>query len=96
MDLDRGIYNVATSMEPYNGNRVKRDKLLQEHGNAAMQEKFMDRDEWFMLKAKRPGVSARELARSYGLEELRGFISHSRWLIDQRRGGEFSEKGFKS
>jgi len=58
-----------------------------------MQEKYMERDEWFVLKAKRPGVSARELARNYGLEELRDFISHSRWLIGQRRGGEFTEKG---
>jgi hypothetical protein len=38
----------------------------------------LERDEWFVLKAKRPGVSARELARSYGLEELLDFISHSR------------------
>lgn len=93
LDLDRGIYNVASSIEPYNGNGLKRDMLLKEHADDVMQEKFMERDEWFVLKAKRPGVSARELARSYGLEELRDFISHSRWLIAQRRGGEFTEKG---
>ena len=96
LDLDRGIYNVATTHEPHNGNRLKRDKLLQEHGDDVVQDKYLERDEWFVLKAKRPGVSARELARTYGLEELRDFISHSRWLISQRRGGEFREKGCKA
>jgi hypothetical protein len=74
------------------GGVVLRDKLLKEHGDDVMQDKYIERDGWFVLKAKRPGVSARELARSYGLEELRDFIEHCREIIDERRGWRFAEK----
>ena len=43
-----------------------------------------------MLKAKRPGVSARALAHQYGLEELTHYINRSRCEIDKCRGWEFS------
>ncbi|MGH9328386.1 MAG: hypothetical protein ACRD2B_17085, partial [Terriglobia bacterium] len=93
LDLDRGIYNTASSTYPYNSvNAARRDKLLKEHGDEVMQEKYMELDEWFVLKAKRPGVSARELAHRYGLEELRDFISRSRFLCDKRRDWPFAEK----
>jgi hypothetical protein len=39
-----------------------------------------------VLRAKRPGVSARELARQYGMEELRDYLDRSRRAIDARRG----------
>ena len=78
-DLDRGIYHQ-------NFNIPKRDLLLKEHGEDLFQEKWLDREQWFVLKAKRPGVSARELARQYGLEELRDYISRSNREIDQMRG----------
>ena len=45
---------------------------------------------WFVLKAKRPGVSARELARKYDLEELRPYLNRSRCEIDKCRGWEFA------
>jgi hypothetical protein len=45
---------------------------------------------WFVLKAKRPGVSARELARKCDLEELRHYLNRSRCEIDECRGWEFS------
>jgi predicted amidohydrolase len=45
---------------------------------------------WFVLQAKRPGVSARELTRQYGLEELRHYINRSRCEIDKCRGWEFA------
>lgn len=95
LDLDRGIY-CTDSVDANNGGVVIRDKLLREHANDVMEDKFIERDGWFVLKAKRPGVSARELARSYGLEELRDFIEHCRQICDQRRGWEFSEKLCKS
>jgi hypothetical protein len=95
LDLDRGIYCTDT-VDANNGGAVVRDKLLKEHGDDVMQDKFIERDGWFVLKAKRPGVSARELARSYGLEELRDFIEHCRQICDGRRGWEFSEKFCKS
>jgi predicted amidohydrolase len=85
LDLDRGIYHQ-------NFNIAKRDKLLSEHAQDLVQEKSMELEQWFVLKAKRPGVSARELARQYGLEELRHYIDRSRLAIDKRRGWEFAEK----
>jgi hypothetical protein len=57
-----------------------------------MAEKRMNREAWFVLKAKRPGVSARELARQYGLEELRDYINRSRREIDELRGWAFAQK----
>jgi len=98
LDLDRGIYCTDSSAsEGANGGGARlRDKLLKEHPDDVMQDKYIERDGWFVLKAKRPGVSARKLARSYGLEELRDFISHCRQIVDRRRGWEFSERLCKS
>jgi predicted amidohydrolase len=84
LDLDRGIYHE-------NYNIQGRDKLLKEHAADVMQEKYLDMEEWFVLKAKRPGVSARELARQYGLEELRDYINRSRQGINKRRGSPFDK-----
>jgi hypothetical protein len=62
----------------------KRDKLLKERGDDVVQERWMERESWFVLRARRPGVSARELALRYGLEELRDYLSRSRSEIDKR------------
>ncbi len=51
-----------------------------------MQEQFLLREQWFVLRAKRPGVSARALAKQYGLEELRDYKARSRQAIDRIRG----------
>jgi len=85
LDLDRSIYHE-------NFNIARRDQLLQDRGDDVMLEKSLGLEQWFVLKAKRPGVSARELARQYGLEELRHYIERSRGGIDERRGWRFSEK----
>ena len=85
LDLDRGIYHQNFNIE-------KRDRLLKDHPDAVCQEKWLDREQWFVLKAKKAGVSARALAREYGLEELRDYLDRSRRAIDQRRGFSFSEK----
>jgi len=79
LDLDRGIYHENFSL-------ARRAKLLEEHGEEVFQEKWLKREQWFVLKAKRPGVSARALARKYGLEELRDYIERSRREIDKMRG----------
>ena len=83
LDLDRGIYHTNFNMD-------KRDRLLREHGEDIMQEQFLEREAWFVLRARRPGVSARELARKYGMEELRDYIDRSRREIDRMRGGAFA------
>lgn len=85
LDLDRGLYHE-------NFNLDKRNKLLEEHAGDVIQEKWMEPEQWFVLKAKRPGISARELARQYGLEEVRSYIDRSRLAIDQMRGGDFIKK----
>ncbi|HZP84097.1 MAG TPA: carbon-nitrogen hydrolase family protein [Chthonomonadaceae bacterium] len=85
LDLDRGIYHQNFNIE-------KRDRLLAEHGEEVVQEKWLDREQWFVLKARKPGVSARALAREYGLEELRDYLDRSRREIDRMRGYAFAEK----
>ncbi|MGA2865534.1 MAG: carbon-nitrogen hydrolase family protein [Verrucomicrobiota bacterium] len=84
LDLDRGIYHQNFNLE-------KRDKLLKEHGNAVKQVKWLEREQWFVLQATRPGVSARGLGQQYGLEELRTYLRRSRVEIDQRRGWKLAE-----
>jgi predicted amidohydrolase len=83
LDLDRGIYHQNFNIE-------KRDRLLREHGDDVEQEQWLDREQWFVLRAKRPGVSARGLARQYGLEELHDYIGRSRRAIDRRRGSRLA------
>jgi predicted amidohydrolase len=85
LDLDRGIYHE-------NFNITGRDKLLKEHAADLEQEKWMQLEQWFIIRAKRPGVSARQLARQYGLEELRHYLDRSRNSIDEKRGWEFGAK----
>jgi predicted amidohydrolase len=80
LDLDRGIYHSNFNLE-------KRDRLLREHGDDVEQELWLDREQWFVLRARRPGVSARALARQYGMEELRDYLTRSRRAIDRRREG---------
>lgn len=78
LDLDRGIYHE-------NFNMAKRDRLLAEHGDEVELELWLPREQWFVLRAKQPGVSARALARQYGLEELRDYLTRSRHAIDAMR-----------
>ncbi len=85
LDLDRGIYHQNFNIEG-------RDKLLAERADDVEQEQWLDREQWFVLRAKRPGVSARELAKQYGMEELRDYIDRSRRDIDNMRGFPFAKK----
>lgn len=85
LDLDRGIYHI-------NFNDGPRDKLLKAHPAEVEQEKWLENEQWFVLRAKRPGVSARALAQEFGLEELRHYIDRSRGAIDARRGWEYQAK----
>jgi predicted amidohydrolase len=85
LDLDRGIYH-------YDFNVPKRDKLLAEHPEEVVLAEHLDRERWFVLQARRPGVSARALAKQYGMEELRDYINRSRRELDAMRGWAFSEK----
>jgi hypothetical protein len=66
------------------------ESLLKEHGEEVVREKWLPAEGWFVLKAKRPGASARELARRCGLEERRPYLNRSRCDIDMRRGWQFT------
>jgi predicted amidohydrolase len=83
LDLDRGIYHENFNLE-------KRGRLLAEHPDEVEMERWLTREQWFVLRARIPGVSARGLAHEYGLEELRDYVTRSRTEIDWRRGGRFS------
>lgn len=82
-DLDRCIFHTDLNVP-------KRDALLRDHGDDVVLDKDCSLENWFVLKAKRPGVSARELAGKYGLEELQHYINRSRCEIDKCRGFTFA------
>jgi predicted amidohydrolase len=84
LDFDRCIFHQDLNVPE------KLDKLIKERGDDIAQEKWLAMEGWFVLKAKRPGISARQLAREYGLEELRHYINRSRSEIDKCRGWQFS------
>jgi hypothetical protein len=81
LDLDRGIYHENFNLE-------RRDKLLADRPDDVEMEKHHLREQWFILRAKRSGVSARALAKEYGLEELRDYVNRSRREIDKMRAAQ--------
>ncbi|NUM54761.1 MAG: carbon-nitrogen hydrolase family protein [Candidatus Hydrogenedentes bacterium] len=78
LDLDRGIYHQNFNMDG-------RDRLLKEHTGEVAQEKWLDKEQWFVLRSTKPGASARALAKEYGMTELRDYKSASRKKIDAMR-----------
>jgi hypothetical protein len=78
LNLDRGIYHE-------NFNLAGRDRLLADHAGEVEVERVLPREQWFILRASKPGISARQLARQYGLEELRDYVDRSRRQIDEMR-----------
>ena len=85
LDLDRGIYHENFNME-------KLDSLLKTHGDEVEKELSMPREQWFVLRAKMPGISARSLAKKFGMEELTEYQNRSRREIDKKRGFSFVKK----
>ncbi len=83
-DLDRCVFHQDFNLP------TKLANLLKEHGDDVEREKWFPQEGWFVLRAKRPGVSARDLAKKYGLEERRPYINRSRCELDRLRGWQFS------
>jgi predicted amidohydrolase len=83
-DLDRCIFHQDLNLPG------KLAKLLKERGDDVEREKSLPMEGCFVLKARRPGVSARGLARQYGLEERRPYLNRSRSEVDKARGWQFS------
>lgn len=78
LDLDRGIYHE-------NFNIAKRDRLLAEHADDIEMEQWLELEQWFVLRSRNPEVSARSLAREYGLEELRDYKLRSQRELQEMR-----------
>jgi predicted amidohydrolase len=95
LDLDRGVYD-RDAIDGREKCTARREKLFKEHWDDVEEEKYLEREDWFVLRAKRPGVSARELARNYGLVEKAELVRRARAMIDQRRGWSFREKTLNS
>ena len=76
LDLDRGIYHQ-------NFNDLQ--GFVKKHEGSVALDRALEREQWYILRATRPGVSARALARAFGLEELRDYIARSREAINRRR-----------
>lgn len=83
LDMDRCLFTRDLNMPD------KLNRLLQAHGNDIEREKWLPMEGWFVLRAKRPGVSARELARQYGLVDRHHYHNWSQCEIDKCRGWEF-------
>jgi hypothetical protein len=49
-------------------------------------DKYLDLEQWFVLKAKRPGVDVLSISKQYGLEEHRDYVIRSRAEMTRRRG----------
>jgi predicted amidohydrolase len=85
LDLDRGIYHE-------NFNMKKLEQLLEDHGDEIEKEISMTREQWFVLRATKEGISARSVAKEYGLEELVDYQNRSRGEIDKKRGFNFMKR----
>jgi predicted amidohydrolase len=84
LDLDRCIFHQDLNYP------ARLELLLREQGAAVKQAKQLPLEAWFILQAKQPGVSARAVAKKYGLEELRDYLRRGREEIDKHRGCRFS------
>lgn len=85
LNLDRPLFHENFNMD-------KLGELLKAHGDEVEMEMFMNREQWFILKAKKPGILARSLALKYGLEELSDYQTRSRKAINKMRGYSFTAK----
>jgi predicted amidohydrolase len=80
LDLDRAFYS-----HDYDYLNVAR-RLVAEHPGEIEIETYMPHEAWFILRALKPGVSARKLGEQYGLRELRASTADDRAEQDRRRG----------
>lgn len=76
--------------ENYNDDKIRR--LIAEHPGEAEQESHSYREQWYVLRG-RTDAPIRELAASYGIEELRAYKKRSHDAIDAMRGEPFTHKG---
>ena len=90
LNLQSNLLESQTKQDTMPPSSLTDFTTLIEHGDEVEQEQWLDREQWFVLRAKVPGVSARALARNYRLEELRDYLTRSREEIDKMRGQPLS------
>ncbi len=78
LDLDRTLVHVDF-------NKQKVAKLLKEHEGDVVQERFLDMEEWYVLRSVKPGVLVRDLCKQYHIETLREYRQRSRTQINEAR-----------
>jgi len=78
VDLDRTLVHYD-----FHGEKIK--KLLAEHAGEIELEKRLDMESWYVLRAVKPGVRARDLCRQYQIEPLRDYRHRSRDQINAAR-----------
>jgi hypothetical protein len=82
VDLDATLVH-----KDFTGEKIA--KLLKEHkGEVALDERFNTKENpenWYLLKALKPGVRVRELVKQYGIEPLRDYQLRSRKEINDIR-----------
>ena len=78
LDLDRCIFH-----ENFNDEKCK--QLLTESPRQVEIEKHYPEEQWFIVRSAQSGVSAREICRKAGMEELRDYKQRSREMIDKLR-----------
>jgi len=78
IDLDRCIFHIDFSHD-------KLKALLNDHADDIELDCRMKREGWFTLRAKKPGISAREVAKKYNLEELSAYKMRSEKELDEMR-----------
>jgi predicted amidohydrolase len=78
LDLDECVFHENFNMDA-------RDRLLGEHPPRVAQACFLQREQWFIMRAARPGILAREVCASEGMEELPAYKARSLQAIDRMR-----------
>jgi predicted amidohydrolase len=78
LDLDECVFHENFNMEG-------RQRLLSQIPQRVRQVVYLQDEQWFVMRAMLPGVSAREVCREAGMEELPAYKRRSRKEIDMRR-----------
>ena len=78
LDLDRTLIHKNFTAE-------KVARLLAEHKGEVELERDYPMEEWFLLRAVKPGISVRDLCRQYQIETLRAYRQRSREQINDAR-----------
>lgn len=67
-DLDRTLIHI-------NFNKDKVEKLLKDHEGEIVQEQFLDMEQWYVLRAVKPGVRVRDLCKQYRIEHCVSIVT---------------------